>query len=472
MGGGFRTRITVTIILLVVLTAGTLSVGSFLLVRASLRSQLVDEALSRAEFNLVVLTEAEQLPSPLDRLAFQQSGIADRFLTRGATGVYVDFGDGDPYASRPELLETPSLVAPEVEAIARDGRYGYQFVSVAAAEALVVVAMRPSSNEVYHFFTDASVVGTASADLGRYLGLAAIVVVGVALLAAGGIARRVLRPVATAGTAARSIASGDLDTRVPVASDDEFGRLAETFNEMAESLQRQVEELEDAEARERRFVADVSHELRTPLTGLSNAAQLLEPHVGELGGTGRRAAEILVSDVARLRRLVDELLEISRLDAEAAERDLVPTDIGRLLEALVSERLPDAALVGPSGASPVCDRRGIERVVSNLLDNAAVHAPGATVVVRHRVDGSNLEIEVEDDGPGMPAEMLPHIFDRFFKADPSRQGGSGLGLAIAKRHAVRMGGDLTVRRSSSGGLAFRLGVPVTDSLQDAGSGDT
>ena len=472
MKGGFRTRLTVTIILLVVATAGLLSLGSFLLVRSSLRDQLVDEALARAEFNLVVLAEAEGLPTPLSRPEFESTRLADRILLRGDNGLFVDFGDGDPYASHPDLLDTPDLTDPELTGLATEGRYGFQFVSVGGDAMLVVAGRRPSSREVYYFFTDASVVRRAAADLGRYLGAAAISVIALAGLAAGTVARGVLRPVDSAGRAAQKIAAGELGTRVSVTSDDEFGRLADTFNQMAESLQIQVSELEEAEARERRFVADVSHELRTPLTGLFNEAQLLEQHLDEMTGTGRRAAELLVVDLSRLRRLVDELLEISRLDASPAEADLVPTDIGRLLDAVVADRFPDADVTGEAPEQIGCDRRGVERVVANLLDNASVHAPGAAVAVRYRYRDGELEIHIEDDGPGVGPDSLPHIFDRFFKADPSRQGGSGLGLAIARRHARRMGGDLTVEARPMRGLVFELRVPVTIPLQTHTAVDT
>ncbi len=471
MTRSFRARLTITIIVLVVVTAGSLSAGAFFLVRNSLRGQLVEEALTRAEFNLVQLADAEAIPASLEREGFEQSRLIDRFLLRGAAGVYVDFGDGDPYASRPDLLETPQIIDPELTELAGNGRYGYQFVLVGQDPMLVVAGRRPSGDEIYYFFNDASVVGRAASDLGRYLVVAAGIVVALAILAAGTVARGVLRPVDSAGRAAQRIAAGELETRVAVTSDDEFGRLSETFNMMAASLQAQVTELEEAEARERRFVADVSHELRTPLTGLSNEAELLRPHMDELTGVGRRAAELLMADVTRLRRLVEELLEISRLDAGTHERDLETTDVGRLLSALVSERHADARVVGEA-VNVECDRRSVERVVSNLLDNALVHAPGAAVAITYALELGVLSIEVEDDGPGVDPESLPRLFDRFFKADASRQGGSGLGLAIAKRHAARLGGGLTAAARPGGGLVFELRFPVTDSLHAAVLGET
>jgi signal transduction histidine kinase len=304
------------------------------------------------------------------------------------------------------------------------------------------------------------VVGQTAGDLGRYLGIAAAVVVVIAAATAQIVARGVLRPVDDAARAAELLAAGDLDTRVPWESDDELGRMVASFNHMAASLQEQVGELERAEERERRFVADVSHELRTPLTGLWNEAQLLEGSIDDLDGTGRRAAELLIQDVARLRRLVEELLEISRLDAPHQDAALVQTDVRQLIEALVQDRLPEATVHSSLSGPVSCDRAGIERVVANLLDNAAVHASGAAVVVSLAIDDEVLSIEVADEGPGVRPDQLDHLFDRFYKADDSRQGGSGLGLAIARRHARRMGGELYATSVSPHGLRFHLRAPV------------
>jgi two-component system sensor histidine kinase MtrB len=241
---------------------------------------------------------------------------------------------------------------------------------------------------------------------------------------------------------------------------------------MAASLQMYVGRIEKSEERERRFVADVAHELRTPLTGLSNEAQLLEQHLGTMTGTGRRAAELLIADVARLRRLVEELLEISRLEAPPGPTDLVETDLRRLVEALLDERSAEAEIIDGVAQPVVCDRKGIERVVANLIDNATTHAPGASIRIAFDEDGSSIRITVSDDGPGVPDDDLEKLFDRFFKADRARQGGSGLGLAIARRHAERMGGRLSVHRVQPHGLSFELEIPATRRQADRVQLDT
>ena len=182
----------------------------------------------------------------------------------------------------------------------------------------------------------------------------------------------------------------------------------------------------------------------------------------------RRTGELLVADVARLRGLVDELMELSRFDAGAEYLELVPVDLARLVGDVAAARSPGATLELPTEPLVVeSDPRRLERILANLLDNAAEHAPGARVRVRLQrepTDGT-VELVVEDQGPGVPDADLERIFDRFAKADPSRRGGSsGLGLAIAREHATLLGGTLRARAAVGGGLAVVLHLPVTGSL--------
>jgi two-component system sensor histidine kinase MtrB len=163
--------------------------------------------------------------------------------------------------------------------------------------------------------------------------------------------------------------------------------------------------------------------------------------------------------------LVEELLEVSRLEAGSIPVDASDVDIERFLAAVIADRYPAARLhVADRVGRVETDRRSLERIVGNLLDNARNHAPGAPVTVGAGVLGGELVVEVADEGPGVPEQDLPRLFDRFYKADSSRQGGSGLGLAIAREHAHRIGGELTAVRGVAGGMVFRLSVPVTGSL--------
>ncbi len=465
----FRARLIVTVIALVAVTAGFVGGLSYVLVRNSLRSQLIEDAVARAEFNITVLASTEQLPAGAGREEFEASGLSDRFLLRGTGGVFVEFPDGDTFASSLGLLDAGDVISPDLRAIIEDGAFGYQFKTLGESPALIVAGRRPPGGPDFYFFFDAADVDNTLQQLARVLAIAGAAILLVGALGAGLIARRVLRPVAVASHAAGVMAEGDLSVRLPSETADELGRLADSFNRMAASLELQIKALQDAHDREQRFVADVSHELRTPLTALVNEAAMLESRLDDLTSTDRRIGEMLVADVARLRTLVEDLLEVSRLDSAPTTPDETDVDLARFLEAVIADRHPGAELeVTGSGDTIRTDRRSLERIIGNLLDNAANHAPGSTTVVSAVVDGGLLEVRVADEGPGVPTEELPRLFDRFYKTDASRQGGSGLGLAIARQHARRLGGDLTAHPSAMGGLEFILRIPVTEPLR---SGD-
>lgn len=461
----FRTRVAATIVVLVAATAALVAILSFTLVQRSLRSQLIDAAVDQSDFNVGVLASPEVLPADAGLADFEASGLAARFLQRGSDGLYVEFAEGDEtYASSFQLNDAGALLAPVVRDLVASGRFGYQFITIGGEPRLIVGARRPPQGPDFYFVFSAAAVEDALAELRRVLIAAGAGVAVLGVLVAGLITRRVLRPIRTASNAAGAMAAGDLSVRIPVESPDELGRWAASFNQMAASLQARIEELQQARAREQRFVADVSHELRTPLTALVAEAEMLSAHLDELPGPVRRVGELLSDDVARLRRLVQDLLEISRLETSPAPAELSQVDMAPFLAAVIADRLPGATLRCDVDGPVRTDRRALERIVGNLLDNAARHAPGADVAVRARREVGVVVIDVADTGPGVPAAALPLLFDRFYSADASRRGGSGLGLAIARHHARRLGGDLSVRPHVPSGLVFELRVPVTESL--------
>ncbi len=461
----FRARLIVTVIALIALTAGSVGALAYFLVRQSLRDQLLGDAVSRAEFNITVLASTDQLPDGAGPQEFADSGLVDRFLLRGTGGVYVEFPDGETFRSGLGLLDAAVLISPQVRTVVAAGDYGYQFLDVDGEPTLLVAGRRPPSGPDFYFFYPAAEVANANGQLARMLVIAGLAVLVLGALGAGLIARRVLRPVAVAGRAATVIAEGDLSVRLPAETNDELGSLAVAFNRMATSLEAQITALVEAHDRERRFVADVSHELRTPLTALVNEAAMLQQRIGGMPEGERRIGEMLVADVSRLRVLVEELLEVSRLEAGSVPLEESDVDMEKFLAAVIADRYPVARLEMAHPVTPVrTDRRSLERIVGNLLDNARSHAPGAAAAVTYRTEGDMLDIVVSDAGPGVPASELPHLFDRFYKSDSSRQGGSGLGLAIAREHARRLGGELTAEPGATGGLVFRLSLPVSDSL--------
>jgi signal transduction histidine kinase len=316
----------------------------------------------------------------------------------------------------------------------------------------LVVGGSSKGAELYFFFSEQG-LRHELAVLRNILLVGGGLLVLLAALAGALFAREALRPVARASEAAHSLAEGLLETRLPVEGQDEFGAWAQSFNEMAGALETKIQALSAAEARERRFTADVAHELRTPVTGLVGEASLLAEHLDRMPPESRRPAELLISDVGRLRTLVEELMEISRLDAGAENVQSERVDLEALTRAVLRARGWEERVRLDGGEAVVTsDPRRLERILANLVGNALDHGGGG-VTVRIGQDF----VEVADHGPGIAPEHLPHVFERFYKADASRSGrGSGLGLAIAQENARLVGGEIEVESKPGEGSRFTL----------------
>jgi signal transduction histidine kinase len=219
--------------------------------------------------------------------------------------------------------------------------------------------------------------------------------------------------------------------------------------------------LAEAEAWGRRFTSDVSHELRTPVAALVSEASVLREHLAAMPPDARRAAELLVGDVARLRRLVEDLTNLASLDAGREQARTEPFDLASLVDGTVRSRGWDAQVEVRSEPVPVTsDRTRVDRIVANLIGNALDHG-GGNVVVRVGGGADGASVEVTDSGPGIAPDHLEHVFDRFYRADPARSGpGSGLGLAIARENARLLGGDVEARSEPGTGSRFTLRLPA------------
>ena len=459
---GIRARLTVTLVALVAMTAVLLGAGAYVFVDNSLHAQVLHDAATQAAFDMSVTVPNRGLPANPTREDIGDSGLRETFLQRGVDTI-IDVGDGPAVVSRLDLADVLPTLPADLRARVDGGQLAYAWVTIGGRPSLVVGGRAGASGPAYYFVHDVRALEEALAQLRLALVVGTVILILVALLVARVIARGVLAPVEAAGRAAERIERGDLSARVPVTSDDEFGTWAERFNRMAAALADTIDRLETAEARNRAFVADVAHELRTPLAALVAEASILREHLGELPVESRRAGELLVADVGRLRTLVDDLMEVSRFDAGAEQIAIEPIDMGGLVRSVSAARLPDASLNLPDQPLIIeTDPRRLERILGNLLDNAREHAPGAPVDVSLTVDAGEIALAVSDHGPGVPPDRLERIFDRFYKADPSRHGGSsGLGLAIAAEHAALLGGYLTAANLASGGLRIELRLPVT-----------
>ncbi|MER5688918.1 HAMP domain-containing sensor histidine kinase [Streptomyces sp. NPDC002205] len=296
-------------------------------------------------------------------------------------------------------------------------------------------------------------------SLGIATGLA---LVGSALLAQAA-ATTVLRPVQRLGDAARKLGEGKLDTRLVVSGTDELADLSRTFNRAASSLEKKVADMSAREESSRRFVADMSHELRTPLTAITAVAEVLEDEADSLDPMIAPAVHLVVSETRRLNDLVENLMEVTRFDAGTARLVLDTVDVADQVTACIDARawLDAVDLDAERGMMVRLDPRRLDVILANLIGNALKHG-GSPVRVSVRTDGDELVIEVRDHGPGIPEDVLPHVFDRFYKASASRprSEGSGLGLSIAMENAHIHGGDITAANSPDGdGAVFVLRLP-------------
>ena len=464
---GIRARLTITFVALVAVTAVLLGAGAYVFVERGLHDQVVSDARDQASFDLSVIVPAQGLPASPTKDDITNSRLLDTFHQRGVEAI-IDLGANGVAKSQPGLDGVLERLPADLRDRVARGELAFAWTVIAGEPSLVLGGRLTGGGPAFYFIHDTTSLEEALTQLRVALLVGSLVLILVALLVARVIARGVLAPVEAAGRAAERIERGDLSARVPVTSNDEFGTWAERFNRMAAALAETIGRLEELEARNRRFVADVAHELRTPLAALVAEASILREHLDALPAESRRAGELLVADVGRLRTLVDDLMEVSRFDAHVERIALEPVDLGRLVGSIAAARLREAALIVPPEPVVVdTDRRRLDRILGNLLDTARDHAPGAPVEVTltRPDDGDAIVLTVADRGPGVSPDRLARLFERFYKADPSRHdGSSGLGLAIAAEHAALLGGALVARNRPGGGLEFELRLPVTGSL--------
>ncbi len=357
------------------------------------------------------------------------------------------------------------------------GQVSYQYATVRtegfSGPALLIGTPAPSratNLELYLIFPLTSEENTITLVRGTMAtgGLVLLVLLaGIALL----VSRQVVLPVRSASRIAERFAEGHLSERMPVRGEDDMARLAVSFNDMAESLQRQITNLEEFGNLQRRFTSDVSHELRTPLTTVRMAADLIHDHAEELEPSLRRSIELMVDELDRFEGLLSDLLEISRHDAGVAELAVEAIDlrstvksaldnVGHLAEDAGVELIVD---MPPEGIIAEVDPRRVERILRNLIANAIDHAERKPVRIRMAADDDTVAVTVRDYGVGLRPGEEKLVFSRFWRSDPSRvrrSGGTGLGLAISIEDARLHQGRLEAWGEPGKGACFRLTLPL------------
>lgn len=345
-------------------------------------------------------------------------------------------------------------------------------------EPYLVIGVHPADvdAELYYFYPREDLLRALS-EFRRTLAIGWLVIVASAGIAGTVVARRTLRPVQEAADAARAVAEGLLETRLEVSGTDEFAQWASSFNEMVGALDEKIAALAAARDRELRFNADVAHELRTPLGALVTSASLLEARSGDVPAQLQRPLALVVEGARRLHRLTDELLELHRLEAGQEEVDWEVFDLGESVTTAIRGHgwEGDIRVERAAPALVHADRRRLDRVVVNLLSNALDHG-APPVIATVDVEGDRAVLTVRDHGPGIPAEDVPYLFDRYYKVSRSRttpsgsprsSGGSGLGLAIVSENAKLLRGEVAVV-SHGDGTSFIVRLPLADPSEHVG----
>ena len=306
----------------------------------------------------------------------------------------------------------------------------------------------------------------------RVLGLGAGMLVALVVFMTWWVTNQAVRPVRDAARVASRLAEGRLSERMKVRGSDEMATLARTFNEMAESLQRQITRMEELSRLQRRFVSDVSHELRTPLTTVRMASDVLYDSRADFPPEVARSAELLSGQLDRFETLLADLLEISRIDAGAARlefedislADVVRDEVEAMSHAASNLKVELRVWVRDGEHVASMDRPRVGRIVRNLLSNAIEHAQERPVDIGIASNGRAVAVVVRDYGIGLTPQQVERVFDRFWRADAARartMGGTGLGLSIAREDARLHGGKLEAWGSPGKGASFRLLLPRT-----------
>ncbi|GII53322.1 two-component sensor histidine kinase [Planotetraspora thailandica] len=420
-------------------------------------------------------TTGGQEGNPVDAAV---SALVERSGGRYEVVVFNDDGIGDGRASgRIDYNSVPENLRIKVQATQKEGTLIRQPVTLRylgskKPESGIAIGARINGTyEIYHLFPLGAEETTLLAVQRVLIGVGAALVLLLAAIAYL-VTRQVVTPVRLARQAAERLAAGRLEERLKVRGEDDLARLATSFNEMASNLALKIHQLEELSQVQRQFVSDVSHELRTPLTTVRMAADLLYEGREEFEPAAARSAELMQAQLERFESMLADLLEISRYDAGAATLDVESVDMRDVVlravgdsEALAERQSTRFELRLPSEhCMAEVDSRRVERILRNLLFNAIEHGEGKEIVVTLGADRDAVAVAVRDHGVGLKPGEENLVFDRFWRADPSRArtiGGTGLGLAISREDAMLHGGWLQAWGSPGEGTQFRLSLPRT-----------
>ncbi|HUP87661.1 MAG TPA: HAMP domain-containing sensor histidine kinase [Acidimicrobiales bacterium] len=448
---GLRARVTVAFALGALALSTVLSALTYGLVRTNLVQQRESSARSQAFVNARVARDGMRAPGGITR-------VLGSMESQGPGGVVLHVDDRW-FAS--SLVVGRDVIPSNLRTRIAAGTPAQQRFHVGHEPWLAVgVPIPRASAEFFEAFSLAEVERTLDI-LGYSLTGAALLTTMAGAAVGRWASARVLRPLSGVSDAAAAIAKGALDIRLVSTPDRDLAPLANSFNSMVDALSDRIQ-------RDAQFASNVSHELRSPLTTLSTSLDVLRARRDELGPRSQAALDLLDADVQRFQRMVEDLLEISRFDAGVAELEVEVLDVRELVRHALAGRPSTGAEVplsvdrGPVPATVLGDKRRLERVVVNLVENAAAYGGGATNVGVVRENGT-VRVVVDDRGAGVPEAERTKVFERFFRGSAAgRRGagvGSGLGLALVVEHVRLHGGTVWVE-DGPGGIGARFVVEL------------
>lgn len=443
---GLRATTTFVFALLALVVSVSLAIGTYLTARYYLIDQreLTASRQSFADASVVrdgLLTTGAQVSSVLDTASPPPGSV---LLIRR---------DGNFYSS--SLKQAPDIIPADLRALVDGGQAGLAWGRLNSDPVVMVGVPIPAVDAQFFEVAPTVELDSTLRTLAIVLGIFTLLTTAGGAVIGRAASARVVAPLNDVAGAAARIATGEMATRLAPTSDPDLAVIVGSFNTMVEALDERI-------SRDARFAADVSHELRSPVTTLMASVEMLSANSADLPDRAATTVGLLASEVGRLHRSLEHLLELARLDAGVALRDTVVVDIRELVEFALEQGHRTVDVDGPAYGTALVrvDKLVLNRVLVNLFDNADLHGGGLTAV-RIVTTDATVEVSVEDRGPGVPDEEKARVFDRFVRSGArGSRPGSGLGLSLVAETMTALGGAVWCDDTPGGGATFVITLPL------------
>lgn len=457
---GLRNRVVLFFVLGSTLLSLVLSVSTYVLVSRTLIDQRETLAERQAYINATILRPGLRTTNASGQVEIDVPTQLRRL--QNPTGTETIVAVGDQFYSSDPLNFSHNVLPEKLRQRVLEGQPARMRFSIGDRSFVAIGVPIPSVGATYFDVTALDEVDRSLSALLTTLVLVSLVTALVGALVGRWSSRTVLRPLGEAATAAEAIVAGNRSARLTLDGDADMDRLVLSFNRMVDDMQGRI-------ARDARFASDVSHELRSPLMTLASGISVLQARRSELPARSQTALDLLADEVTRFQRMVQDLLEISRADADQQDLALDEVLAGEFVERVVEAYERSIDVHGDEdtlNAVLAVDKRRMERVIGNLIENADRYAGGVTAITLRDV-GQDIQIVVDDCGPGVPEDERDRIFERFARGSEARARasgeGTGLGLSLVAEHVALHHGSVWVENRPEGGARFIVQLPKVDS---------